>query len=302
MAPILGADPGTLARQWARLKEEGYAWVTGLVAGMQTALIEVRCELKHLDSIVTTLQTDHRVHVIDFSSGQRDLLVLVYARDLAEIANFAVERLGKIRGIRSAQTHLCNERLLHGGNWRLRSLKPSEVSRIPQPRPPRSRAAKHVPEDLRESIVREIWRDGRVPISLIAERSGFSPQRVSDGLATLIQQEQLFFRTDIARSATEWPIYTWYFIEAPASSIARARATLTSIPEVRMAFTAASRFNLILAVWLRQLSDIDRFELALEKALVGARIADRAVVFRTARHMNSLLGADSRATGLALPD
>lgn len=295
LASVLRVDAGTLARRWERLSAEGLAWISGVPTDLQLALVEVHCDLSHLGEVVAKLQAEPNVLVIDFTTGSRELIALVVVRDLAELSELSVDRLATVTGVRSAQSHIANELLIDGGSWRLRSLDAGEVALIPRPRPPRSRAARQVPDDLREAICREVWIDGRVPIATIAERSGFSPQRVSDGLATLRHQGLLRFRTDIARAATEWPIYAWYFIEAPASVIERARRTITSVPEVRIAFTSASRFNLILAVWLRRLSDIDRFELALERALAGARIADRAVVFRSARHMNRLIGTDSLA-------
>lgn len=110
----------------------------------------------------------------------------------------------------------------------------------------------------------------------------------------------------LARGYTGWPIYTWSFVEAPARVVAAARTAITSLPEVRLAMTAASRCNLILAVWLRTLADVNRFEMALETALQGARIADRAVVLRIAKQMGRAVGTDTRALGhagdaLALP-
>jgi len=59
-------------------------------------------------------------------------------------------------------------------------------------------------------------------------------------------------------------------------------------------------------VWLRTLADVNRFEMALENALQGARIADRAVVLRIAKQMGRSVGPDTRALGhagdaLALP-
>jgi hypothetical protein len=138
-----------------------------------------------------------------------------------------------------------------------------------------------------------------VSIADIATRSGFAPQRVADAIATLRYSGDLRFRTDIARAVSGWPVYTWYFVEAPARTVEAARAAITAVPEVRLAITASSRYNLILAVWLRRIADVNRFEMALENALQGSRIADRAVVMRIAKHMGRAIGPDSRALGLA---
>lgn len=299
LAPVVGVDAATLARRWARIDAEGLAWVTGHDRSGQLALLEIECELNRLEQVAAEMRRDRQVIVLDFSSGGRDLLALVMGRDLAGISAYAVGRLGAIPGVRAVRTHIGNEILIDGSSWRLRTLKPEEVARIRPPKPPRARAARRVDDGLRDAVEHELWLDGRAGIADIASRTGYAPQRVSDAIATLRFSRELVFRTDIARGATGWPVYTWYFVEAPARTIEAARAAITTVPEVRLAFTASSRYNLILAVWLRRIADVNRFEMALEKALQGSRIADRAVVLRTAKHMDRVIGPDTRAIGSA---
>lgn len=299
LAPIVGVAPATLARRWARLTAEGYAWVTGHCTWRQMALLEIECDLIKLNAVVEELRRDDRVFVLDLTSGDRDLLAIVVESDLAAIADYAVGRLGGIDGVRTVRTHISNETLIDGGSWRLRALNTSEVARIRPPQPPRPRAARTVDKALRDVIQREVWSDGRASIAHISAASGFSPQRVSDAIATLRHTGELSFRTDMARAASGWPIYTWYFVEAPARTLQAARESIRSVPEVRLAFTSSSRHNLIIAVWLRRLSDVNRFELALEQALGGSRIVDRAVVLRIAKHMDRVIGPDTRSTGPA---
>lgn len=299
LAPVVGVDASTLARRWARLNDEGIAWITGHPMRGQLALIEIDCELTHLEAITNELRHDPCVYVLDFSSGSRDLLALVVLPDLPALSEYAVGRLGMLAGIRTIRTHLANEVLIDGSSWRLGALSSEEAARIRPPHPPRPRAARHVPEEVQRAIIPAIWEDGRVSAAAIADRSGISPQRISDAIATMRGSGALRLRTDLARAASGWPVYTWYFVEAPSHVIEAARTTITAVREVRLAFTAASRYNLVLAVWLRRLSDVNRFELALENALPGARIADRAVALRTAKHMNRVIGADTHAVGPA---
>ena len=131
-----------------------------------------------------------------------------------------------------------------------------------------------------------------MPVATIAERHGHTPQRVADAIATLRHRGELTFRTNLARAVSGWPVYTWYFVEAPARTIEVARSAFGSVPEVRLAATSPSRYNLILAVWLRRLADVNRFEMALGGALEGARIADRSLVVRIRKHMSQILAPD----------
>ncbi|MFT4108599.1 Lrp/AsnC family transcriptional regulator [Propionicimonas sp.] len=299
LAPVVGADAATLARRWSRLRGEGIAWSTGYRPPGQMALLELECEHGRLQAVAEGLRADREAIVVDYSSGSRDLLVLAQADDLASMSQYSVDRLGDVPGIRAVRTHLINELLIEAVSWRLRSLTPAEVHRIPPPRPPRPRAAKTVPQDLEAALDEELASDGRAGVGAIAARTGFAPQRVSDAIATLRAQGRLRFRTDIARTYSEWPVYAWYFIEAPGKVVEMLRKQVTTIPEVRLAATTASRYNVILAVWLRRLSDVNRLEIALAEMFAGARIADRSVVMRIDKHLGRVIGPDGRAVGLA---
>jgi DNA-binding Lrp family transcriptional regulator len=295
LAPLIGADAATLSRRWSRLHDQGIAWITGYRPPQHAALIEIECAPTQTAVTERELRQDPAVLVLDYCSGSRDLLALVNFDSLASLSDYTLHRLGQLSGISSVRTHLMIEILVEGMNWRLRALTPDEAARVRPARPPRARAAHHVHDDLRRAIEIETWKDGRASVAMIARQHNFSAQRVSDAIATLRRSGHLRFRTDIARAATGWPIYTWYFVEAPASVVLAARTAIAKVPEVRLAFTASSRYNLILAVWLRGLTEVTRFEYALEKALAGARIADRSVVLRISKHLGQIIGEDTRA-------
>lgn len=136
LAPVVGVDASTLARRWARLNDEGIAWITGHPMRGQLALIEIDCELTHLEAITNELRHDPCVYVLDFSSGSRDLLALVVLPDLPALSEYAVGRLGMLAGIRTIRTHLANEVLIDGraGAWaRSRPKKPHASDRPIRP-------------------------------------------------------------------------------------------------------------------------------------------------------------------------
>lgn len=303
LAPLLEVDPGTLSRRWRRLTEDGIAWSTGLTRRLgQPALVEIVCEPTKAEAVMAELVADPRVLTLDYTAGSRDLLALISTDDLPGLADYGLQTLGRLAGVRSTRTHLINDIFIDGSNWRFRALSPAEAARVPPPTAPRSRAPRRVAPELRSAIEQEVWKDGRVAVNAIAEKHGFSPQRVADAIAVLRADGELGFRTDVARALSGWPVSTWYFVEAPARTLELARAALAGVPEIRLAFTSASGFNLILFVWLRNVADVNRFEIALEQALVGARIADRSVVLRLAKHLGRAVGRDTRVIGAVHPD
>lgn len=297
LAPIVGVDAATLGRRWDRLRGEGVAWVTGHPTRGMVALVEIECVPASLEAAAAELSGDARLYVLDDTSGARDLLATIRGDDLGSLAEHIATTMARIPGIRAARTHIVTDVLIDGARWRLRELTEEESERVPRPRPPRSRAPRVVAPEVRRALEQELWVDGRLPVATIAQRHDLSPQRVADGLAAMRRGGELALRTDIAREVSGWPIYAWYFVEAPAKTIEAARQAIAAVPEVRLAVTSSSRYNLILAVWLRRLADVNRFEIALEAALPGARIADRAVVPRIRKHMNQRIGLDTRSHG-----
>jgi DNA-binding Lrp family transcriptional regulator len=306
LAPVVGADAANLSRRWRRLSEQGIAWVTGMIESPEVdrlgvALIELECAPGDLMATVRRLSADPEVATIDLTVGGRDLMVTVITDSPQQVADYVLHSLVRVPGIRAARTHLVTERLLDARRWRLRELSPAEVSAVPGPRPPRPRAARQVAPELRRALRQELAADGRATATGIAERHGLSVQRVTDAIASLRATGELYLRTDLTLSLSEWPVYTWYFLQVPARSMAQARVTLAQVPEVRLAALCASRYNLVLAVWLRSMHDVQAFEVALARALPGAVIADRSVVLRIAKHMWHVLDERGRATGEVVP-
>jgi DNA-binding Lrp family transcriptional regulator len=297
LAPVLGVDAATLGRRWERIRADGIAWISGIPNRGQGALVEIECAPAHLESTADALAGDDRLFVLDDTSGSRDLLATLFVPDLAALSSYVVDSLGTIPGVRTVRTHVVNETLTEGGNWRLRELDGATAARIPRSPGPRARAARIVPDEIRDAVMFELFRDARAPIKTIAQKYDIAPQRVSDAIARLRHDGDLILRTDVARAYSGWPVYAWYFVEAPAATIEAARTAIAKVPEVRLAVTSSSRYNLILAVWLRRLTDVNRFEIALENALPGARIADRSVVLRIRKHMNQRIGPDTRSLG-----
>jgi DNA-binding Lrp family transcriptional regulator len=296
LAPVLGADPATLARRWGRLQEAGLAWVTCTFADVSAALIDIRCRPQQIDEVIASLIKLPELVTLDHTSGNRDIVATALTPTTQGIWNLVTRRIGVLPGVTQAQSHLVTETLTEGSSWRMRALTLPEQAQIRPERPPRARAPRSVHPDVTAALRAELPRDGRVPVSRIAATHGLSEQRVADGLARMAAMGQLRLRTDVARSATGWPVYTWYYVRCPAKLIPKMATLLRRVPEVRTAFTVASQYNLILAVWLRELAEVSRFEAAMEAAVPGGRILDRSVVFSMSKHMGHHLDAQGRDT------
>jgi DNA-binding Lrp family transcriptional regulator len=296
LAPVVGVDAVTLARRWESLRQRGFAWCTGIFPGGATALVDITCMPQHIGEVAERVAQIPAVLTLDHTSGGRDLLATMFDDTPLAIWDVVTNGIGRLEGVRNTQTHLVTEVVMEASDWRLRALTPQEAARIPRPRPPRARAPRAVHPDVEEALRHCLAEDGRRPVSRIAAEHGLSEQRVADGLARLRADGVLRIRTDVARSVTGWPVYAWYFVRTAAKHIQQMRQLMAQIPEARTALAVASQYNLVVAVWLREMTDVMRFEAALEAAVPSARIVDRSVVFRMSKHLGRLIDDEGAAT------
>lgn len=304
LAPIVGADASALSRRWTAMRDAGTAWITGLPdlgRHGRLALIELECIAGGREEVAARLVQDPEVLILDYTVGARDLFVTVYCNNVEQLTGYLLGRFEQLPGVRSSRTHMVTELISDARSWRLRSLSPSEVARVPRPRPPRRRAASHAPEEVRSAVLKELAADGRTPATTIAARHGLAAQRVADAISTMRAHGEIYLRTDISREHSPWPVYTWYFIQLPAVQIDAARSVLRKLPELRLAALCSSRFNLILAVWLPRLEDVHGFEARLAGILPQAVVADRSAVLRIRKHVGHLLDERGRATRTVVP-
>ncbi|AXJ11870.1 hypothetical protein CFN17_13185 [Arthrobacter sp. PM3] len=296
LAPVIGVDAVTLARRWESLRERGLAWVTGIFPTGASALVDITCLPQHTSDVARQMAQLPAVMTLDHTSGGRDLLATVLAENPRAVWDVVTNQIGALEGIRNTQTHLVTEMIMEASDWRLRSLSSQEAAKIAKPKPPRARAPRTVHPDVELALVHCLMEDGRRPVSRIAAEHGLSEQRVADGMARMRADGKLRIRTDVARSVTGWPVYAWYFVRTAAKHIEQMHGLMARIPEARTALAVASQYNMVVAVWLRELTDVMRFEAALEAAVPSARIVDRSVVFGMSKHLGRLIDENGRAT------
>ncbi|MFK4762981.1 Lrp/AsnC family transcriptional regulator [Microbacterium sp. ZW T5_45] len=303
LAPIVGADPVTLARRWARMREQGVVYVTGYGDGPPglVVLIEIDCSPGETLAVAETLSRDPEPFTIDLTAGGRDILLTLAATDAAALAEWTLERIRGISGIRSMRTHLVSATVRDARDWRLRSLSPGEVAQIEAMEPPAPAVPVRLSVEQRRRLGAELSEDGRIGTTELARRVGVSPRRVRDAIAEMRASGRLAIRVDVARDQTPWPIYAWYFLKVPAAMVARIGTQLGRMEEVRLVVNTVGEYNVIMAVWLRTLQDVSRLEATIEERLPGVTIADRSVVLRTMKHLGHLLDRHGRVTGETIP-
>lgn len=303
LAPVLGADPVTLSRRWARLTREGLVYVTGYGWGDQTqlSLIEIECSPGETLAVAHALAADGEAFTIDLTAGGRDIMLSLGSTGTEAVASWTLERIRGVSGVRAMRTHLVSDVVTDARSWRMRALSKEEVARVAalDARPTGGAVAVR-PHEAR-ALSEALTEDARIGVAELAARVGMTPRRTRDALATMRASGRFVMRVDVARAHTPWPIYAWYFLRVPAAMVARVGPQLGRMDEVRLVVTTVGEYNVIVAVWLRTLQDVGRLEAVVEERLPGVTIADRSVVLRTTKHLGHLLDAGGRATAGIVP-
>jgi DNA-binding Lrp family transcriptional regulator len=304
LAPVLGMDAVTLGRRWERIVGAGVAWVCGhpgpeLIG--PSAMVEIDADPAATLGLAQEISSDREAFTVDLTAGGREMLVLVAAASMDALTEYLLSRLPGLDGVRGIRTHLFSSAFTHGGQWRLRSLSAEEIKAVERSVEVTRSPAERVDRQLEEQLLGLLGSDGRATVASLARTLGAGQRRVRDAVAAMTARGRLDIRVDMAKAQTGRPFHAWYFLRVPAALVERVGSVLKRVGEVRLAVSGVGQYNLILAVWLPTLADVQRFEVVIEQKLPGVVIADRSVVLRTVKKEGHQLDARGHTTGEFTP-
>lgn len=298
---VLAMDSVTVARRWERLRDRGIVWTTVYPSLSRLrgpgALVEVSSGGKSLTT-AELLADDLECGSIDITSGGRDLILSVAGRTPAATTRYLLERLEALESVRSVRTHIVTNFFSDASAWRLNVLSDDQVGRL-QGRRSATRAdvsnAVDGPfSEAEHAVMAQLSRNVRASVVDLSERSGLTSRKVSGVLRDLLESGRLTLRTDVQAAATGYPIAVFLFLRVPARSVDKVAPQLGALPEARAVFQVAGPSNVIVAVWLRQLADVGRLEVAIERKYPEVQIVDRSVSLRTTKRAGAILDEQGR--------
>lgn len=299
LAPILGADAATLNRRWQQLSERGIAWITTFDWNFwqAAALVEIDCHSGANTNVAQALADSPEAIAVDLTAGGRDIVATVAAIDQHSLGRYLLEELPRIPSVASVRSHPIARTLIDGRAWRVRALDTQESAEVANlPLPSTSRSATRNPE-LERLMLELLNRDGRASATTLAAELDENPRHVRELMALMQRSGALIQRTDMVRSLSSWPVSAWHFMRVPATKLEGIGGRLENLPEVRLVSQTVGPHDLIMDVWLKDLSEVQRLEQALEIRLSGLVISDRSVVLRTVKQMGQILDDQGRSVG-----
>ncbi|MFI5783893.1 Lrp/AsnC family transcriptional regulator [Nocardia sp. NPDC051570] len=305
LGPVLGLDPATLTRRWARLTSTGHAWVTttathAYVNETCTAVVEINCAPGQSLHMATAVAHDSNTLMVDRLAGDRDLLLVVFTDDLPAMDHYLTDRLGRLPGVQRIASHIMTGYFTETGSWRLDALGPEQCARIEaaHPHPHRQPAE---PDTRDRELVQLLHADGRRSYADLADHLGVSPATARTRLHRLQATGHLALQCDFARPLVGWPVTAVYWASVPTSHTAETGRALARFPETRFCLTVAGPHNIIFAAYLHSIADSDRFEAELSARLPQLAIGDRAIALHTVKAYSRLLDPQGRCIGAIPP-
>lgn len=303
IARAIGTAPATASRRWARLRSDGSVWMSVYPAPSRLVLsfVEVDCTPGHVLEAARTLMRDPRIISIEHVSGDRDLLLTVYTLDLPGLSDLLLHELARIPGIRSTRTHIASQTYQEGSGWRLRALDPQQRERLassarPVRSPPVQDATVH-------ELLSHLSDEPRMTTSELAARLGVSRITARRRADAALSQGALVMRCDLAQALTGWPISVYLWCKVPPAELRTVALTLAGLPETRVSIgVSGGAANLLLALWLRTLNDLQRLEERMAERLPAVQVLDRALNLRPIKRLGHLLDTDGRSIGHVATD
>lgn len=294
---VLGCDPVTAARRWERLRDGGYAWVTAydVPRGLVVGLVELTCTPGTVLDVATQVGEDKEAFTIDITAGGRDLLATVALPDEEKLGDYLLTRLGPVPGVVGSRTHVFTRIVGDARSWRLRVLGPDELAALEAIPHPSTRARVALSSEEFDAVLSALADDGRIRASELAERLGIGVDRARTQLNAVLATESVTVRTEVARRHSGSPAYAWFFLRVPARSMDRVLRRLSTLRDVRLLATSVGTCNIVLAMWLAGLEDVQRVEAVIEQSEPEVTVVDRSLVLRTVKHLGRPLTASGRS-------
>jgi DNA-binding Lrp family transcriptional regulator len=300
---VFGVNPATAARRWARMTGEGIAWVTVYLGAAEqvrrcAALVEVSCEAGQTVEVARRLAADPRAANIMHATGDRDLLLNVFLKDMPSLSGFLLDELGRIPGVRGVRSHVVTHVHSDGSAWRLSSLDTAQLAALRPPRRHRPAGAAPMTEADRRIIV-ALGADGRLPYTALAGQLGMSVNTVRRRLDRLLADDQIVLRCDLAQALSEWPATLTLWGTVPPPLVDKVVRDFATIRETRLVLSlTGGAANQLGAVWMRTPTDIGELEAGLGRLAPEFTVVDRCLGLRYVKHMGQLLDADGYGAGM----
>jgi DNA-binding Lrp family transcriptional regulator len=300
IAAALGVSDHTIARRYRRLRSQGILRVVGLPdsrrLGRTDWFLRLRCvpdsarpiarALARRDDISWVMLTSAGAEITCQASigsrGQRDALLLGTLPRSRQIVQ--VDALSVLRTFFGGAT---------GWNGRTSALtgeQAENIARTGGQLPPADRPPAPVILDAQdELLLAELRRDGRVPVTDLANALGCSQPAASRRLDRLVASGALFFDVEIAPEHLGYQVEALLWVTVAPGRLDDVATLAARHPHVALAAATSGATNLLLGVGCHDDADLYDYVAHHLGPVDGVQAVQTAPVIRTVKRAGSLL-------------
>ncbi len=297
LGDVLGVDPVTVARRWARLNSAGEAWSTVALGQRQLhtmtmAFLELDCEAGATLEVAEALGQAGHLITLQHIAGSYDLWVIAVSASLPPLADYLLADLPRLPGVRKIRTHMATRVFDASRRWRLRVLPRSAVSALTPTTGPAD--STRPMDDIDRRLFSALSVDGRATYPELGELVDASSRTVQRRLARLVATGDVDFRCDLARPLAGWHAAAVLWVEMPDHLLEKTGRALVDWAETRTCAAIAGPANMLLTVGLHSASDLHPLVSRLTSEFPHIRVVDRQMVLRQAKLYGRVLDPTGR--------
>jgi DNA-binding Lrp family transcriptional regulator len=276
----LDISAATAARRWDRLTGEGLAWTSCHPlrlpgTSFMKTIIEIDCVGGRLHPIAAAVAEDPHVLTVNHVTGSHDLVVIAVFVDQMSLGRYLRCRIGRLDGVRTVNAHVVTSLHAEASRWRLDRLAAPYRAVLLADSPATKPADGTGPDAIDLALMTALSANPRQSATDLARDTDLSTTSVRRRLVRLDAARFMAWRFEVARYASGWPtsVHVWGVV--PPEHAARIITQVVRLRETRFCGSLSGRDNLMFAVWLRSIDDLESFE-----ELLATRIPEFAVTAR----------------------
>ncbi|MDR6865661.1 DNA-binding Lrp family transcriptional regulator [Microbacterium resistens] len=291
----LGIETRTARRRWARLRDEGLAWIActpGPASPAVFAHIQIACAPGDTARIAAELVERPRfVTVQTQGGGSYGLLALAVVPRIEALNVAAIDDVSTIPGIQAHRVSVVTRIFRQGADWRVGALDEESSGALAATRrpPDSSRGLGPAARRLREPLLALLNEDGRMSVRRVAERLGESEPTARRALADLLGAGHLLQRCEVSHAAVGRPVDLVLWLSVSPERLGAIAHELSQQRVVRVCVAiVGGESNLLIQCWLRgpdEIPSVERFV----ATIAGARIVERGIILRHYKRFNHVL-------------
>jgi DNA-binding Lrp family transcriptional regulator len=259
---LAGVSESTAARHAQRLFEEGLVRVTAVAdparCGLgQAALIRLACEVGATRRVSHQLAERADVRFVALVTGGYDLVLELIVPSRTDLADFLIEDLTAIEGVRQSATSGVIRNFSTTFDWSRSALGGRAA---PRGRPPLGHDAEPVSLDETDfALIRLLADDGRASFADLSDAVGLTESTTRRRAEALIERRCLHIATLVAPPLVGYDVEVMAWLRVDLSELEKTAEALAALPEVRYLSGTYGTSNLVLEAFMRSNDDLYAF-------------------------------------------